>query len=66
MYVDDVGLMEKELPRQNTAEPQRVALNNMSATISEKDALQLTATVLPFNAKAQEVEWSPATRPLPQ
>ena len=58
VYVDDVGLMEKELPRQNTAEPQRVALNNMSATISEKDALQLTATVLPFNAKAQEVEWS--------
>ncbi len=46
------------MPRQNTAEPQRVALNNMSATISEKDALQLTATVLPFNAKAQEVEWS--------
>ena len=50
--------MEKELPREDTAMPQRVALSSTSATLSVKDALQLTATVLPFDASMQEVEWT--------
>ena len=58
VYVDDVGLMEKEAPLENTAQPQRVALSSTAATISVKDALQLTATVLPFDASVQEVEWA--------
>ena len=58
VYVDDVGVLEQEAPIVNDAEPQKVALNLTTASLSEKDALQLTAVVLPFNAKEQEVEWS--------
>ena len=58
VYVDDIGVTEKEAPVEYNAEPRYIALSNSSAALSEKDALQLTATVLPFNAKAQDVKWS--------